>query len=106
MGMTMILCLSAAGCVVAPVMPPWGTLYTDVYAPLDLGTPGEQGKRIGPHEGRARSVAYAGLVAVGDASLRAAVRQGELRTVTHIDYRFQNYCFGLFTAYTTIAYGE
>jgi hypothetical protein len=95
------------GCVtapVAPVVPPLAGIYTNIEAPLDLDSAG--GKAIGPKRGEASTIAVLGLVAVGDAGVKAAAQQGGITRVNHLDYHFQSYVFGAFAKYTTVAYGE
>jgi hypothetical protein len=91
-------------CVTAPVVPPLAGIYTNIEAPLDLDSAG--GKAIGPKRGEASTIAVLGLVAVGDAGVKAAAQQGGITRVNHLDYHFQSYVFGAFAKYTTVAYGE
>lgn len=99
-----VVAMAAGGCLMAPVVPPMGSFYTHIEAPLDLDSQG--GKAIGPKRGEATCKAYAGMVSVGDASVRAAAKNGGIERVNHVDYRFKNYLLGLYSSYTTIAYGE
>ena len=94
----------AVGCMKAPVVPPWGTFYTEISAPLDLNSAG--GKTIGPKQGKSSSIAVLGLVAVGDAGIKAAAEDGGIIKVNHVDYQFKNVFFGVFSKYTTVVYGE
>jgi len=87
------------GCVVAPVMPPRGVLYTDQYAPLFSG------QKSGTKEGRSSAFSILFLVAVGDASLTAALRNGGIEEIRYTDYRVENYLL-VFQRYTTIVRGE
>ena len=61
--------LGPVGCLVAPVVPPLGFVYSATSAPLDHDL---QDTRIGNLEGRSSSKTILGLVAWGDASTRAA----------------------------------
>jgi hypothetical protein len=92
------------GCVTAPVVPPLAGIYTNIEAPLDLNSAG--GKTIGPKRGEASTIAVLGLLAVGDAGVKAAAQQGGIVRVNHLDYHFRSYLFGAFARYTTVAYGE
>jgi hypothetical protein len=102
--LTLGMVLMASACMKAPVVPPWGTLYTEISAPLDLNSAG--GKTIGEKKGESTCISILGLVAVGDAGLKAAAENGGLTTIRHLDYKFKNVFFGFFTRYTTVAYGE
>ena len=92
-----------SGCVMAPVVPPLGAVYSGVQAPLDLDS--GQGKQIGPAQGEASTRCIFFLVAWGDGGIDAAARNGGLQTVNHVDYEFRNILFGIYSRYTTIAYG-
>ena len=94
----------SAGCVTAPVVPPMGALYSKIEAPLDLNSAG--GKVIGERRGESSSIAILGLVAVGDAGLKAAAEEGGLTRITHVDYKLKNVLFGAYAKFTTVAYGE
>ncbi len=98
------LLLFSTGCMMAPVVPPIGGMYTNIKAPIDLNS--GDGKVIGPKKGEASSVAICGLVAFGDAGLHAAAENGNLTTINHVDYRFLNILMGAYSKYTTIVYGE
>ncbi len=92
-----------AGCMRAPVMPPSGWLYNETEAPLDIDM---QETKIGSKRGESSCMSVLGLVAVGDASIEAAARNGGIKTVQHADYRYTNVLFGMYQEYTTIVYGE
>lgn len=100
----LLLALGLSGCMTAPVVPPWGSFYTQIKAPLDLDS--QNGKQIGPKRGVASTTAWLGLVSTGDAGVRAAAENGDITRINHLDYEFQNIFFGLYARYTTIAYGE
>jgi hypothetical protein len=90
------------GCLVAPVKPPMGILYTDHFSPLFADqTTGEVGSR----SGEAEAISILGLVAIGDASLQTAAQNGNIKNVRHVDYQYVNYV-GVYQKYVTIARGE
>ena len=96
---SLLLMAGSTGCIGAPVVPPLGLVYTQIGAPLSLkGQPG--GKR-----GESEVVAILGLVSTGDASVRAAAKNGGITNVTHVDYEFQN-VLGVYQRYTTVVYGN
>jgi hypothetical protein len=101
---TVLAALALSGCVIAPVVPPLGLVYSSVSAPLDLTS--RQDKEIGPAKGEASTTTVFYLFSVGDAGINAAARNGKLKTVNHVDYAFKNVLFGFFSRYTTVAYGE
>lgn len=90
------------GCLTAPVVPPYGAIYSDIKAPLDhdMGD-----TAVGTRSGRAESVSYVGLVAMGDSSINEAARQGRLRVIHSADYEYVN-IVGIIQRYTTVVYGE
>ena len=85
-------CALAHGPVVAPVT--W-----DVKGPVSAG-PAATGPKIG------RSEAWGILVfATGDASIAAAMANGGITKIHHVDHETQN-ILGVWAKYTTIVYGE
>lgn len=92
--------LAFAGCVSAPFMPPTG-LVCKVQAPLST----EGSWEVGLKKGEASSYSVLGLWAAGDCSIWEAAKDGALRKVTHVDYRYRN-VLGIWQEVTTIAYGE
>jgi predicted small lipoprotein YifL len=108
-GVILLLCVVAfmvaglAGCgVVAPVVPPLAAVYTSVSAPLDTDL---QETKLGPKKGEASCMSILGLVAVGDASIREAAKNGGITTIQAADYKFVN-VLGVYQEFTTIVYGE
>lgn len=95
------VCLS--GCLIAPVIPPAGMVYTGYSAPLDLdyqATP-----TAGTKVGRASTMSVLGLVAWGDGSAEAAARAGMIQTIDGADYEYLN-VLGVFQRYTTVVRGR
>lgn len=76
-----------------------GAIYTDVTAPVTAG-PGT-GNRVGV----AKSTNYFTLVAVGDSSIEAAKKNGNITTVTSADERIES-IMGIVTTYTTTVRGN
>jgi hypothetical protein len=94
--------LLMTACLVAPVVPPQGFVYTGYKAPLDL----DQNKTaVAAKTGRASTVSIFGIIAWGDASIDAAARDGGIQTIESADYAFTN-VFGLYQQYTTIVHGN
>ena len=95
-----VLAVAATGCVVAPFEPPSGLVATTV-APLST----EGNFAAGNKSGEASSTSILGIYASGDCSLAAAVRNGGLKKVEHIDYAYTN-IIGIWQKATIIVYGE
>jgi hypothetical protein len=90
------------GCLVAPVQPPMGLLYTSHQAPLFADqTTGE----VGSKSGMSNTTSILGLVAWGDGSLQTAAENGGISNIRHVDYKYDN-IIGVYQKYTTIARGE
>ena len=98
-----VMVAGLAGCgVVAPVVPPLAGVYSNVNAPLDTDL---QDTKLGPRKGEASCMSILGLVAVGDASLREAAKNGGITTIQSADYNYVN-VLGVYQEFTTIVYGE
>ncbi len=96
------LTVGLSGCLVAPVMPPMGMIFTDYKAPLDYD---QQASQVGTLQGRSETMSILGLVALGDGSIREAARDGGITTIHGADYEYFN-VVGIYQRYTTIVYGE
>ncbi len=90
------------GCLRAPVVPPFGMIYTDYKAPLDYT---QEGADLGTRRGEAKTESFVGLVAIGDASIATAARNGGISNPTAADYEYFN-VLGVYQRYTTIVYGD
>ncbi len=101
------LIASAALCVTAVallggctgVTPMNGNLYTDVKGPVSMGTAATM-----PKMGTAQAIGIIGI-ATGDASIGAAMRNGGITKVHHVDTQVKN-ILGIYAEYTTVVYGE
>ena len=87
-----------SGCVMANA--PVSALITlDERGPVSAGSAAGQSK-VG------RSEAWGILVfATGDASIRAAMKNGGITRIHHVDHETSSF-FGVYAKYTTIVYGE
>lgn len=90
----------ATGCLSAPFKPPMG-LYSEVSAPLSTEGPIQTGTKTG--EATAKTIL--GLVATGDCSINTAAKNGGLRKINHVDYRYKN-ILGIVQETTVVVYGE
>jgi len=79
---------------------PYGALYTEIKAPVGTSGPMSYNK-----VGVAKSTSILGLVATGDASIKAAAANGGIKTVKYVDYDAKN-ILGLYGEYTTTVYGD
>jgi len=94
--------LSGCAMVMTPVP---GLAYTEVnapmcrvQAPIDLGAGSTK-------IGMAKCESILGLVATGDASVQAAMKNGQITKVHHVDYKAR--CIlGVYAEYTVLVYGE
>ncbi|MBI1291739.1 hypothetical protein GC173_10920 [bacterium] len=97
-----IVSLQLTGCLVAPVQPPMGILYTSYQAPLDYD---QSNSSVGSKSGSAETMSILGLVALGDGSVKTAASNGGLSTISGADYEYLN-IIGVYQKYTTIVHGE
>ena len=94
--MTVVL---LAGCA-SPM--PRGGIYSEMTLPL-LVTNEIKGKK----KGVATCESIMGLVATGDASIKAAMKNGKITKVSHVDWKVvSDIPLGIKTIYTTTVYGE
>lgn len=89
--------LACAGCVKTPVA---GGIYTDIKDGMAV-----TGNAASTKVGTAEIKGYAGVVALGDASIQAAARDAGITRIHHVDYQTKSYV-GLYTIYTVIVYGD
>ncbi len=91
-----------------PVQPAPGLLFTSIDAPLSVDLDGEP---LGDRRGKASAyyirVPWPGnwSFGIGDASIEAAMAQGDIQTLRHADYH-QFQVLGVFGNFEVIAYGE
>ena len=97
--LVMFLAGSFMGCamVVAPVT---GGLYKDVKAPV-TATSNTGSSKVGTGE----CTSILGMLALGDCSIDAAMKNGNITKIHHVDYDAMSVFF-IYAKYTTIVYGE
>jgi hypothetical protein len=95
------LCVSMlAGCAAYSVSPVTGFVYTDVRGPGSAtSNPGYS------KVGTATAESFLGAIAVGDASIEAAMKDGGITKVHHVDYESKN-ILGIYATFTVVVYGE
>ena len=81
---------------------PIGLVYTELQLPVNAVTDEDVAYT---KVGTAQAVSILGLVATGDASLRAAVRDGKISKIKYVDYSARN-ILGFYGEYTTTVYGD
>lgn len=81
---------------------PMGAAYTKLTLPVtDTGGSSPAVEKIGT----AQCVSYCGMVAMGDASIEAAKKNGRITKVHHVDWDVISYA-GVYSKYKVIVYGE
>jgi len=80
---------------------PYGCIYTEIKLPVAATGTGITATKVGIAE----SKSILGLVAIGDASIEAAARQGGITKISHVDYKTEN-ILGIIGKYTTRVYGK
>jgi hypothetical protein len=96
--LTLVVFLS--GCAAYSVSPVTGFLYTDVQGPADATSNDGSSKM-----GIAKAQSILGLVATGDASIEAAMNDGGITKIHHVDYQSKS-ILGIWAEFTVIVYGE
>jgi len=103
LGIVFVSSLLFYGCMVAPVVPPQGLIYTNFKAPLDLD---QSQTPVAQKTGQSSVVSILGLVSFGDGSLEAAAKDGGIQTIESVDYQYMNVFLGVYSEYTTIVHGK
>jgi hypothetical protein len=87
-----------SGCI-AVYTPAIGTLYTEVWGPVDAG------ETVGSKEGQSCAQSILGLVATGDASIKAAAKAGGIKKISSVDHYTRN-ILGILGEFCTIVRGS
>jgi hypothetical protein len=99
-----ILSLAAtllAGCAANPF---FGLAYTRVKAPT-IALSQKIDASTFEKKGEASCINYFGLVATGNASLEAAMKNGGITRVHHVDCKYK-FIMGVYSKFTLVVYGE
>ncbi|MGA1870376.1 MAG: TRL-like family protein [bacterium] len=94
-----IASLLLTGCA-STMTPALETLYNNVNVPH--AAPRNSGYS---KVGSAKSASILGMIAVGDASIETAMKNGDISTIHYVDYHGKN-ILGLYAELTVIVYGE
>ena len=82
-----------------------GVLYTNIKTPLpSLSVNANAASQA--KVGKATCTSYVWAVALGDCSTEAAMKNGDISKVHHVDYKGKSYLLGLYIEDTLTVYGE
>ncbi len=98
LGILLSLAILLVGCA-TPY--PMGMIYTEIKAPVAAGSEGLSYTKVGT----SKATSILGLVATGDASIKAAIANGRITKVKYVDYDAKN-ILGIYGEYTTTVYGD
>ena len=96
--LTLCAFLFVTGCA---TLYPAGFIYTNINLPVTATANSGTATKVGISQ----STSILGAVAIGDASIEAAKKNGGITKVHHVDYGVKN-ILGIFGTYTTTVYGE
>jgi len=96
-----VVCLGAlaTGCATAY---PVGALYTELKLPVGATSNSADARQ---KVGVATCTSVLSLVTTGDASIQAAMKNGGITKVSHVDWEVKN-ILGIYGEYKTTVYGE
>ena len=110
LSLALIFLLVTSGCGVKGPMPPAGVLFTKVTAPESASTlalrTGNLDKVGTSKRGEASATAILGIISTGDAGIQAAMVDGGISQIHHVDYETTIIIYGLVHSLKTIVYGE
>ena len=95
-----IASLLLAGCA---TIQPQGTFFTELQVPVAATSSSLDVSKM--KVGKSSCKSFLGLVAQGDASIAAAVKNGNIKTIHAIDWKVKN-ILGAIGEYECIVYGE
>jgi hypothetical protein len=90
-------------CLALAVLILQGCAYSHVQGPLDTNF---DNTVLGSKTGRAHTQCVLWLFAWGDGGTRAAARAGGITTISHADFEYTFYLFGVYSRVSTVVYGE
>ena len=92
-----------AGYYRTPVQPGGGWMFARVEGPISTNFDG--GASVTMKSGEATVENILGLIAIGDASLQGAAKNGGVSNIRYADYKFEN-ILGVYSKFTTVVYGD
>ena len=81
---------------------PMGAAYSKLKLPVGVT---DNSTLTALKVGTAECKSYCGMVALGDASIDAAKKQGKITKVHHVDWEVESYA-GVYAKYRVVVYGE
>ncbi len=79
--------------------------YGAIYAENKVPVAAVDGGTIYNKIGIAKAISILGLMASGDASIKTAAANGNIKTIKHVNYDAKN-ILGVYGEYTTTVYGD
>jgi TRL (tRNA-associated locus)-like protein len=98
---TFIACASLCFVMGCATSFPIGTLYTELKLPVTVTANNGTATKVGTAE----CISVLALVAIGDASIEAAKKDGGITKVHHVDWEVEN-ILGIIGKYKVTVYGE
>ena len=98
---TFIACASLCFVIGCATPYPIGTVYTELKLPVAVTANSGTSTKVGT----AKCISVLTLVALGDASIEAAKKDGGITKVHHIDWEVEN-ILGIIGKYKVTVYGE
>lgn len=99
-----ICCLAAlfmlSGCAMT-MTPATGFIFTETVGPYHATSSTGGFTKVGT----SRLTSVLGIVATGDASIDAAMKNGNIKKVHHVDYKTKS-ILGVYAELTTVVYGD
>jgi hypothetical protein len=83
-----------------------GVVYTEVTSPAQYLSVALDKDAQPLKKGEASNMAFLGLFAFGDAGINAAMQNGGIKKVRHVDHTVQHFLYAIFARNKTIVYGE
>lgn len=82
------------------------SIFANVTAPAQMLTVATDANAKPVKVGRATSSAVFGIVAAGDGGLNAAMKDGGITRVHHVDHNIKLFAYGIYVSDTVIVHGE
>lgn len=83
-----------------------GMLYTEVTSPAQNLTVAVDKDAQSMRKGEASNMAILGLLAFGDAGVNAAMENGGIEKVHHVDHTVHHFLYLIYASNKTVVYGE
>ena len=80
---------------------PMGFVYTEIKSPAGIGDGGVSYTKVG----MSKATSILGIVATGDAGIKAACENGNISKIKFVEYESKN-ILGIYGEYTTKVYGD